>query len=144
MNTASTADNSFIQHWYASSNLYAMRWWNRSKSNATTEILGVRSLDLVHTSPTIQNNACLHVLYKDGALRMLHSWYPRRVNCVKIHSRCLAPPNNFDDPTKPITPRTKEHTIEVSRDSELLHAWDTFGMVSDVVVRLSFVEYLFY
>lgn len=52
--------------------------------------------------------------------------------------RCLASPDNIDDSTQKITPRTTEHTVQVSHDSELLHAWDTFGIISDIVVRLSF------
>lgn len=67
------------------------------------------------------------------ALRAYLAW-----TILNFSSRCLASPGNIDDPTQQITPRTTEHTVQVSHDSELLHAWDTFGIISDIVVCLSF------
>lgn len=59
------------------------------------------------------------------------------MNHTEFLSRCLASPGNIDDPTQQITPRTTEHTVQVSHDSELLHAWDTFGIISDIIVCFS-------
>lgn len=51
------------------------------------------------------------------------------------HIRCLAPADNLDG-NSTITPRTAKHTADVVRDFELLQAWDSYGMVGDVVVLL--------
>ncbi len=57
--------------------------------------------------------------------------------------RCLVPPKTFGDVSEPITPCTTEHTVKILYDSELLHTWDTFGMISNVVVCASLSSILY-
>ncbi len=81
---------------------------------------------------------------------VVQGWCPKYtyIYCYTDHVvlilffRCLAPPSNFDDPSQPITPCTTEHTIEASHHSELLHAWDTFRIISNVVVCISISPWL--
>lgn len=60
------------------------------------------------------------------------------MECELILCRCLAPPNDLD--RLPINPRSKEHTATVVRNLELGEAWDEYGLIGDVVVRLDSVK----
>jgi len=48
--------------------------------------------------------------------------------------RCLAQPHNMDG--LPIIPRTQEHTNQVTARLELVVAWEEYGMIGDIVVRI--------
>ena len=53
---------------------------------------------------------------------------------IHLSNRDLNPPDNID--CDPINPRTRAHTAIVAEGLELLEAWDSYGIVADVVVSV--------
>jgi hypothetical protein len=50
-------------------------------------------------------------------------------------TRCTAPPHEFD---KPGLRRCQEHTEALVEARELGELWDEYGLVGDIIVRVSF------
>jgi hypothetical protein len=55
-------------------------------------------------------------------------------------SSCLALPNDMD--ALPITPRSKEHTLQFTKTFDLAEAWNNYGMVRDVKVTTYTIDNL--
>jgi hypothetical protein len=89
-----------------------------------------------HTLQIIPNKRYWHASCKDGAPSM--NFFHWMDGLLIIH-RCLAQPHNMDG--LPIIPRTQEHTNEVAARLELGAAWEEYGMIGDIVVRIT-VMYL--
>jgi hypothetical protein len=88
---------------------------------------------LDHILPTIPNNVLSLVLFQDGAqsIVFIAFFVPRLIH---LSNRDLNPPDNID--CDPINPRTRAHTAIVAEGLELLEAWDSYGVVADVVVSV--------
>jgi hypothetical protein len=88
---------------------------------------------LDHILPTIPNNVSSLASFQDGAqsIVFIAFFVPRLIH---FSDRDLNPPDSIDG--DPINPRTRAHTAIVSEGLELLEAWDSYGIVADVVVSV--------
>ena len=91
-------------------------------------------MGLVPISQTIQNRPYLSVSCKAG-VQSMYSYQQKAPALLICHSRCTTPANDLDSGQH--VRRSQAHAELLVEEFELGMLWDEYGLVGDIVVRLS-------